>query len=114
MLSNPYTTIFLNIIIIVYFMKMQYLTVYTLFNALQKLTSFFMYNKNKHIHFIGIGGIGMSGIAKILKQQGYTVSGCDADLSQDTITQVKNSGCAVYAPNNSSDCHDTSIDILVY
>ena len=37
-----------------------------------------MYKKKLHIHFMGIGGIGMSGIAKILKLQGYTVSGCDS------------------------------------
>lgn len=41
-----------------------------------------MYKKKAHIHFVGIGGIGMSGIAKILKYQGYTISGCDSDLEQ--------------------------------
>jgi UDP-N-acetylmuramate--alanine ligase len=32
----------------------------------------------QHIHFVGIGGIGMSGIAEVLHNQGYTVSGSDA------------------------------------
>ena len=32
----------------------------------------------KLIHFIGIGGIGMSGLAKILRERGHAVSGCDA------------------------------------
>ena len=36
-----------------------------------------MYKKNKHIHFVGIGGIGMSGIAELLLNLGYTVSGSD-------------------------------------
>src|SRR5258708_5231382 len=31
----------------------------------------------KHIHFVGIGGIGMSGIAEILADRGIRVSGCD-------------------------------------
>ena len=29
----------------------------------------------KHIHFVGIGGVGMSGIAEILSNLGYTISG---------------------------------------
>jgi UDP-N-acetylmuramate--alanine ligase len=36
-----------------------------------------MYKKTKHIHFVGIGGIGMSGIAEVLLNLGYTVSGSD-------------------------------------
>lgn len=44
-----------------------------------------MYRKSKHIHFVGIGGIGMSGIAELLLNLGYTVSG--SDLSSSTITR---------------------------
>jgi UDP-N-acetylmuramate--alanine ligase len=73
-----------------------------------------MYKKNLHIHFVGIGGIGMSGIATILKQQGYTISGCDPDITQDTIAPLKKIGCTVYHGNNSSECNDSTIDILVY
>jgi UDP-N-acetylmuramate--alanine ligase len=40
----------------------------------------------KHIHFVGIGGIGMSGIAEILRHQGVTVSGCD--LKRSAATQL--------------------------
>ena len=36
-----------------------------------------MYKKREHLHFMGIGGIGMSGIAQILRLQGYIVTGCD-------------------------------------
>ena len=36
-----------------------------------------MYNKTKNIHFVGIGGIGMSGIAELLLNLGYRVSGSD-------------------------------------
>ena len=39
----------------------------------------------KHAHFVGIGGIGMSGIARILLQMGHSVSG--SDLKSSRITQ---------------------------
>ncbi len=44
-----------------------------------------MYNKTKNIHFVGIGGIGMSGIAELLLNLGYQVSG--SDLRQSDITR---------------------------
>jgi len=43
-----------------------------------------MYKKTKHIHFVGIGGIGMSGIAELLLNLGYKVSG--SDLHGSAIT----------------------------
>lgn len=73
-----------------------------------------MYNKNFHIHFLGIGGIGMSGIAKILKYQGYKVSGCDLNLQQQTVQDLINIGCNVVEGHNSDLCLDDNIDILVY
>ncbi|MCG6908972.1 MAG: UDP-N-acetylmuramate--L-alanine ligase [Deltaproteobacteria bacterium] len=44
-----------------------------------------MYHKKYHIHFVGIGGIGMSGIAELLLNLGYTVSG--SDLKDTDITR---------------------------
>jgi UDP-N-acetylmuramate--alanine ligase len=44
-----------------------------------------MYKKNKHIHFVGIGGIGMSGIAELLLNLGYTISGSDIHTSSITV-----------------------------
>lgn len=44
-----------------------------------------MNRKTKHIHFVGIGGIGMSGIAELLLNLGYKVSG--SDLSCSAITE---------------------------
>ncbi len=73
-----------------------------------------MYRKKGHIHFVGIGGIGMSGIATILKHQGYKISGCDADLAQPSVELLKQIGCTVYHGNNTPECNDSSIDILVY
>ncbi len=43
-----------------------------------------MYNKKQKIHFVGIGGIGMSGIAELLLNLGYGVSGSDLDGSVTT------------------------------
>lgn len=44
-----------------------------------------MNRKTKHIHFVGIGGIGMSGIAELLLNLDYTVSG--SDLGSSAITE---------------------------
>src|SRR6266487_3275956 len=38
----------------------------------------------KSIHFVGIGGIGMSGIAEVLAERGMRVSGCDLKPSRAT------------------------------
>ena len=39
------------------------------------------FGKAKHVHFVGIGGIGMSGIAELLINLGYEVSGSDIKKS---------------------------------
>lgn len=70
--------------------------------------------KTQHIHFIGIGGIGMSGIAMILSQQGYRISGCDRDPHQQSVADLRTHGCCVHTGNNTDACHDDSIDIVVY
>lgn len=44
----------------------------------------FMLHKKHKIHFVGIGGIGMSGIAEVLLNQGYAVSGSDLHESEAT------------------------------
>lgn len=44
-----------------------------------------MNRKTKHIHFVGVGGIGMSGIAELLLNLGYKVSG--SDLGGSAITE---------------------------
>ena len=54
-----------------------------------------MYQKTYHIHFVGIGGIGMSGIAELLLNIGYQVSGSD-DASSDITENLKKLGGVVY------------------
>jgi UDP-N-acetylmuramate--alanine ligase len=43
-----------------------------------------MFKKYQHIHFVGVGGIGMSGIAEVLINLGYHITGSDAKLSPIT------------------------------
>ncbi len=73
-----------------------------------------MLKKNTHIHFVGIGGIGMSGIAKILACQGYRISGCDTNLQQKSVLDLQALGCTIYQGNNHALCDDLSISTLVY
>ena len=42
-----------------------------------------MFKKTKHIHFIGIGGIGMSGIAELLLNLDFIITGSDISKSQN-------------------------------
>lgn len=54
-----------------------------------------MYQKTYHIHFVGIGGIGMSGIAELLLNTGYQVSGSD-EASSEITENLKKLGGIVY------------------
>ncbi len=51
-----------------------------------------MNRKTKHIHFVGVGGIGMSGIAELLLNLGYKVSGSDLHSSAITENLVRLGG----------------------
>lgn len=51
-----------------------------------------MFRKVQHIHFVGIGGAGMSGIAEILLNLGFRVSGSDQSPSERTERLVENGG----------------------
>ena len=41
------------------------------------------------IHFIGIGGIGMSGLAQVMKTMGFNIQGSDQNKNKNTINCVK-------------------------
>jgi len=45
-----------------------------------------MRNRVKNIHFVGVGGSGMSGIAEVLVNSDYRVSG--SDINEGPVTQV--------------------------
>ncbi len=65
----------------------------------------------KHIHMVGIGGISMSGIAEILKNWGFTVTGYDATSSEITEKLLK-SGIKVVTDHDLSDINQA--DLVVY
>ena len=57
--------------------------------------SSFMLQKKHKIHFVGIGGIGMSGIAEVLLNQGYSVSGSDLHDTEATV-RLRSLGARVF------------------
>jgi UDP-N-acetylmuramate--alanine ligase len=54
-----------------------------------------VFKKYQHIHFVGIGGVGMSGIAEVLLTLGYRVTGSDARRSE-TVERLERLGAKVY------------------
>ncbi|MBN1499195.1 MAG: UDP-N-acetylmuramate--L-alanine ligase [Spirochaetes bacterium] len=64
-------------------------------------------NKNK-IHFVGIGGIGMSGIAEILINLGYEVSGSDLRES-DVTRRLETEGAKVFIGHDASNIKDYNV-----
>jgi len=69
-----------------------------------------MKHKVKHLHFVGIGGSGMSGIAEVLLNLGFQVSG--SDLGENAATRrLKKLGVTVYLGH--AEQHLTNADVLV-
>src|SRR6202022_1742316 len=60
-----------------------------------------MFAKIQRIHFVGIGGIGMSGIAEVLLNLGYKISGSDLKLSA-TTERLAQLGAKIYAGHAAS------------
>ena len=70
-----------------------------------------MYGKIKKIHFIGIGGIGMSGIAEVLLNMGIGVSG--SDLARTPVTRrLEKLGATVFAGHDSRNIGES--EVVVY
>ena len=66
---------------------------------------------HKKIHFIGIGGVSMSGLAAVLLNAGFKVSGSDAKESEIT-NRLKNEGAEIYIGHNSDNLKN--VDLIVY
>ncbi len=64
----------------------------------------------KKVHFIGIGGAGMSGIAKVLLEMGYEISGSDLKESRNTLN-LREQGATVIIGHNSRNVK--SADVVV-
>ncbi|HEX9284227.1 MAG TPA: UDP-N-acetylmuramate--L-alanine ligase [Nitrospirales bacterium] len=60
-----------------------------------------MFRKIQHIHFVGIGGAGMSGIAEVLLTLGYHVSGSDLQESE-TVQRIRALGGTVFIGHDAS------------
>lgn len=67
--------------------------------------------KNKSIHFIGIGGIGMSGVAQLLVQRGLQVSGSDMSLNENT-ERLKNAGLQIILGHDPSNLDGRDIVVV--
>ncbi|MCU0406066.1 MAG: UDP-N-acetylmuramate--L-alanine ligase [Ignavibacteriaceae bacterium] len=63
------------------------------------------------MHFVGIGGIGMSGIAEILLNKGFEVSGSDLNLTEVT-SRLAELGAKIYEGHSADNVKD--VDVLVY
>jgi len=70
-----------------------------------------VFGRTRHIHMVGIGGIGMSGIAEILLIRGYIVSGSDSSVSE-TTERLKELGATIYPGHDASNIEGA--DVVVY
>ncbi|MEA2027602.1 MAG: UDP-N-acetylmuramate--L-alanine ligase [Campylobacterota bacterium] len=67
----------------------------------------------KKVHFIGIGGIGLSALAKFLYGQGYKISGSDIRQSEITNDLATNFGAKITIPHH-EDAIDETVDTVIY
>ncbi|NEM83849.1 UDP-N-acetylmuramate--L-alanine ligase, partial [Escherichia coli] len=71
-----------------------------------------MRNIAKHIHFVGIGGIGMSGLARILLGFQVKVSGSDV-MESKMVKELMDCGAEVFIGHRAENLSD-DVDLLVY
>jgi UDP-N-acetylmuramate--alanine ligase len=71
-----------------------------------------MFRSIKKLHFVGIGGIGMSGIAEILLDQGFKVSGSDRALSEVT-ERLQKLGASIFEGHRAENIAQ-DVDTVVY
>ena len=60
------------------------------------------------IHFVGVGGIGMSGLALIMKNMGFQIQGSDQNKNKNTITCAK-SGIKIFIGHSRNNIKSSSI-----
>ena len=70
-----------------------------------------MFGETKHIHFVGIGGIGMSGIAELLYKLGFKISGSD-QIESDRTNSLNKIGIKIIIGHNKNNIHES--DVVVY
>jgi UDP-N-acetylmuramate--alanine ligase len=65
----------------------------------------------RHIHFVGIGGAGMGGIAEVLANEGYEISG--SDLAPNAVTlHLSNLGATIYFNHRPENVSDASVVVV--
>lgn len=64
-----------------------------------------------NIHFIGIGGSGMSGIAEVLLNQGYKVSGSDLQTNS-VINRLRTLGAQIFLTHHADNVNDADIVVI--
>lgn len=77
----------------------------------QKIQNQPLFGRTNHIHMVGIGGIGMSGMAEILLHRGYKVSGSDQTESE-TTDRLKELGATIYVGHGATNIDE--VDVVVY
>ncbi|WP_445665529.1 UDP-N-acetylmuramate--L-alanine ligase [Fodinibius sp. AD559] len=70
-----------------------------------------MFGRTRHIHMVGIGGIGMSGMAEILLQKGYHITGSDANMGE-TIERLQELGAEISIGHDAKNIEGA--DVVVY
>ena len=70
-----------------------------------------IFGKTKRIHFIGIGGIGMSGMAELLHNHGFIITGSDINISERT-SHLANLGIEISKKHNKKNIN--SANLIVY
>ncbi|MBV1919340.1 MAG: UDP-N-acetylmuramate--L-alanine ligase [Pseudomonadales bacterium] len=65
----------------------------------------------RKIHFVGIGGAGMCGIAEVLLNQGYEISGSDLQRSV-TVKRLEGFGATVFIGHDRSNCSDSDVVVV--
>ena len=70
-----------------------------------------MFKRYRHVHFVGIGGIGMSGIAEVLLNQGYGVSGSDVKLSPVT-DRLASFGGTIYEGHSAENIKGADVVVI--
>ncbi len=70
-----------------------------------------IFGRTRHIHMVGIGGIGMSGMAEILLQKGYDITGSDAKMGE-TIERLQELGADIAIGHDEKNIEGA--DVVVY
>ncbi|HEX8949655.1 MAG TPA: UDP-N-acetylmuramate--L-alanine ligase [Dissulfurispiraceae bacterium] len=70
-----------------------------------------MFTRYRVIHFVGVGGIGMSGIAEVLHNLGYEVTGSDARESE-TTTRLRGLGIKVYIGHDAENIDSAHVVVI--